>query len=107
MRWGVFKQKLFCLRIIYFFYVLLGCSLFEINISYGFGDLLPYSGFDGAASSAVGRNPSRAYLPYVLNLRTQVTKHPQPRRAGQELFSISSAIVLVSVIILCDCVRSS
>ena len=36
MRWGVFKQKLFCLH---FFHVLLDCILFEINISYSFGDI--------------------------------------------------------------------
>ena len=39
MRWGVFKQKRFCLRITYFFHVLLDCNLFEINVSYGFGNI--------------------------------------------------------------------
>ena len=40
MRWGIFKQKLFCLRVMYFFHVLLDCNLFEISISYSFGSLL-------------------------------------------------------------------
>ena len=39
MRWGVFKQKLISLRIIYFVHVLLDCNLFEINISYGFRNI--------------------------------------------------------------------
>ena len=34
---GVFLA--FCLQIIYFFHVLFDCNLFEINISYGFGDI--------------------------------------------------------------------
>ena len=33
------RQTLFCLRIMYFFRVLLDCNLFEINISYGFGNI--------------------------------------------------------------------
>ena len=39
MRWGVFKQKLISLRIIYVVHVLLDCNLFEINISYIFRNI--------------------------------------------------------------------
>ena len=38
LKWGFLQQKLFCLQTIYFFHVLFDCNLFEINISYGFGD---------------------------------------------------------------------
>ena len=39
LKWGFLQQKLFCLQIIYFFHVLFNCNLFEINISYRFGDI--------------------------------------------------------------------
>ena len=35
----LFKTDFFCLRIMYFFHVLLDCNLFEMNISYGFGNI--------------------------------------------------------------------
>ena len=36
---GLFTTEAFCLQIIYFFHVLFDYNLFEINISYGFGDI--------------------------------------------------------------------
>ena len=53
MRWGVFKQKLISLRIIYFVHVLLDYNLFD---SYDFGNIkftMP------TALSAVDRNLSK------------------------------------------------
>ena len=35
-----FLQQVFCPKILYFFHVLFDCNLFEINISYGFGDTM-------------------------------------------------------------------
>ena len=57
-----FGQKLYSLRMIYFFNVLLDCNYFEINISYSFRDVKTNKFTMPTASYAVDHNLKYTYV---------------------------------------------